>query len=55
MKHHIERTSPKEQEFIGTCRLCGVSNLRMSDALKDCENIRGLTKKEAFIETLKGK
>lgn len=54
MQHHIERTSPKGQPFVGTCRLCGKSGLRMSAALEDCENVRGLSKADALVETLTG-
>lgn len=56
MKHHIERTSPKGpgQTFIGTCRLCGKTDLKASAALEDCENVRGLTDDEALIETILG-
>lgn len=56
MKHHVERTSPKGpgMPFIGTCRLCGMTGLKASAALEDCENVRGLSAEEAFIETIKG-
>lgn len=56
MKHAIERTSPKGpgQTFIGTCRLCGVTGLKASAALEDCENVRGLTPDAALIETITG-
>ena len=54
MKHHIERTSPKGQDFRGTCRLCGKQNLKISAALEHCENPRKLTKEEALIETIIG-
>ena len=52
MKHHIDRTSPKGEKFIGTCRLCGRSNLKVSAALEDCENVRGLSEEEAMVETI---
>ncbi len=54
MKHHVERTSPKGQDFIGTCRLCGMTGLKTSAALEDCENVRGLTAEEALIESITG-
>ena len=54
MKHHVERTSPKGQAFVGTCRLCGKTDLKMSAALEDCENVRGLTVEEAMIESITG-
>jgi hypothetical protein len=54
MKHHVERTSPKGQDFIGTCRLCGKPNLKASAALEDCENVRGLTAEQAMVEAIRG-
>lgn len=54
MKHVVERTSPKGQDFIGVCRLCGKTGLPMTAALEECENIRGLTYREAFAETITG-
>ena len=52
--HSIRRTSPKGpgQSFIGICVLCGQENLKASDALKECPNIRGLTQDEALIEQI---
>jgi len=54
MKHHIERTSPKGQAFIGVCRLCGKPNLPMSAVHDECENVRGLSADDALIETIIG-
>jgi hypothetical protein len=54
MKHHIERTSPKGQDFIGTCILCGKPNLPAKAALEDCENVRGLTVEQAMCEVVQG-
>lgn len=50
--HSLERTNPKGQPFIGTCRLCGAPNLPMSAAREYCENIRGLSSDEALLEAL---
>jgi hypothetical protein len=55
MRHHIERTSPKGGPFVGTCLLCGATNLRPSDAHKDCPNVRGLTEAEAVLESIDGR
>lgn len=55
MKHHINRTSPKGREFIGTCALCGKADLKMKDAFEDCENPRGLTVEQALLESVTGK
>jgi len=54
-KHHINRTSPKGQNFVGTCYLCGKANLTAKDALEDCENLRCLSAEEALIEAVTGK
>jgi hypothetical protein len=56
MKHHVERTSPKGpgQPFIGICRLCGVTGLKASAALEDCENVRELSVEQAMVETILG-
>jgi hypothetical protein len=55
MTHHvIERTSPKGQDFIGTCRLCGIRGLKMSAVHEDCENVRGLTPEQALLEAIHG-
>ncbi len=54
MKHHINRTSPKGQAFIGTCYLCGKPGLKFEDAQNDCENVRGLTVEEALVEGVTG-
>jgi hypothetical protein len=51
-RHHIARTSPKRQPFVGTCVLCGTPNLRMEDALRECPNQRGLTADEALMEAI---
>jgi len=55
VKHHVERTSPKGRDFIGTCRLCGKRGLKASAALEDCENVRGLTEEEAMLEIITGR
>lgn len=34
--HSLDRTSPKGQPFLGTCRLCGAQNLKAVDAEKPC-------------------
>lgn len=52
--HALERTSPKGGPFIGTCRLCGKAGLRLGDALKPCENQRGLSADEALLEAIEG-
>lgn len=52
--HALERTSPKGQPFIGTCRLCGQAGLTSKDVMKPCENVRGLSQEEAVLEAIVG-
>ncbi len=56
MKHYVERTSPKGpgQPFIGTCRLCGKTDLKANAALEDCENPRGTDAETAFVAAVLG-
>ena len=54
VKHHIKRTSPKGEPFLGTCILCGQTNLKSQDALKDCPNTRDLTAEQAMVEVISG-
>jgi hypothetical protein len=52
--HLIDRTSPKGegQKFIGTCRLCGMTGLTTSDALKECLNPSSLTPDQVLIDAI---
>lgn len=50
--HLIDRTSPMGQDFIGKCRLCGQTNLRMIDAQKACLNPQGITSAQSIILAL---
>jgi hypothetical protein len=50
--HALERTSPKGQDFIGTCRLCGTPNLKTPFDDPPCPNQRGLSEDEALIEAI---
>lgn len=52
-KHAIRRTSPKGQDFVGTCVLCGTAGLAFVDASRECPNQRGISAEEALIEVLK--
>ncbi len=51
MKHFIIRTSLKgeNQKFLGTCINCGMSNLSISDGMKDCDNVVDRSTDEAFV------
>lgn len=52
--HSLERTSPKGQDFRGTCKLCGLTNLTIGECQNYCENWRGLSNEEAILEAVIG-
>jgi hypothetical protein len=52
--HSLNRTSPKGHSFIGTCALCGKSDLTIGDMNTECENTRGLSQDEAVVEAIIG-
>ena len=54
MHHCIVRTSPKglNENVVGTCTLCGLTDLPMFAMSDDCENVRGLNSDEALLELL---
>jgi hypothetical protein len=54
MNHVIERTSPKGQKFVGTCILCGIAGLVMSDSLAQCTNPEGISQTEALLLAIDG-
>ena len=53
--HAIYRTSPKGpgQKFIGTCKKCGRTGLKISDMNDPCENLLGTTQDEDLIDAIK--
>ena len=53
--HALRRTSPKGQDFVGTCTKCGRRGLTFADLNEECENIRGTTQSEDVIEAVTGK
>lgn len=54
MRHPlINRTSPKGQDFLGTCAACGKTNLRRLDD-GECANPRGMSQEEALLEAIEG-
>lgn len=54
MTHSLERTSPKGEDFVGRCVLCGKQGLPMTAALEKCPNPRNVTNEEAIINAIKG-
>lgn len=55
-QHALERTSPKGQPFIGTCRKCGREGLTFKDMANDeCPNVRNMTDSEVLLEALGSK
>lgn len=55
MRHSLQRTSPKGQDFVGTCTLCGTPGLTMKNVHDECPNQRSLTQEEAVLEAVTGK
>jgi hypothetical protein len=54
-RHVLNRTSPKGQDFIGTCALCGKKGLTIAQMnSEECENVRGLNYEQALVETIRG-
>ena len=45
----IERTSPRGEEFVGRCKACGKTGLRLKDANEPCANPEGMTQDEALL------
>jgi hypothetical protein len=52
--HLLDRTSPKGEYFIGTCRLCGTQGLRMEQANERCANPTGVTAEQAILDAIAG-
>lgn len=50
--HALRRTSPKGGPFIGTCTLCGKTDLLLKDMQLECLNIRGLDQNAALLELI---
>jgi hypothetical protein len=50
--HLLDRTSPKGEYFIGTCRLCGTHGLRMKQANERCANPTGVTAEQAILDAI---
>jgi hypothetical protein len=52
--HLLERTSPKGEDFIGTCQLCGKTGLRANAIFKFCENPGRVPSDEAVLIAIEG-
>jgi len=54
MKHLlVNRTSPKGQNFIGTCAACGKQGLTFITMNEDnCDNQREMTHEQAILEAI---
>lgn len=52
--HSLERTSPKGEDFVGRCVLCGAKGLPMKAALERCENPTGVTQDGALLDAIGG-
>jgi hypothetical protein len=54
-RHITTRTSPKGQDYLGTCRMCGANNLTIEQTNAECPGGRGVTVDDALAEALTGK
>jgi hypothetical protein len=52
--HSLVRTSPKGQDFVGRCVLCGQEGLPMIAALLKCPNPRGVSNDQAVLDAILG-
>jgi hypothetical protein len=48
----VNRTSPKGQEFVGTCAACGTKGLTFETMNDECPNQRGMTRDQAILEAV---
>lgn len=56
MQRHITtRTSPKGQDYRGTCRLCGANDLTIAQTNAPCPGGRQTTVEDALAEAMTGK
>lgn len=53
--HSLERTSPKGQDFIGKCVLCGKENLTLANMrVETCPNPEGKTPVAILLDAIVG-
>lgn len=50
--HVLERTSPKGEQFIGKCSLCGKEGLTAQQANEPCPNPGNVSRDEALLNTI---
>jgi hypothetical protein len=49
----VKRTSPKGQDFLGTCASCGKTNITAEQvSSEECSNPSGYTRERALMEAL---
>lgn len=52
----VNRTSPKGQDFLGTCASCGKTGITARGLMEDeCTNPKGMTQEEAVLEAIESK
>ena len=54
-RHVVRRTSPKGEQFLGVCTMCGTEGLTIRDANTECPNPLGRTFQQAWADTERGK
>lgn len=50
--HSLNRTSPKDGPFIGTCMKCGTEGLSLSDAQGECQNPANMSDGECLVASI---
>ena len=51
--HSVVRINPKDEPFLGTCDLCGATNLTAEQATREtCPNPRRITEGDVFLGAL---
>lgn len=48
----VNRTSPKGQDFVGTCASCGKTGITFKTMREECENPRKMTQEQALLEAV---
>jgi hypothetical protein len=51
--HLLDRTSPEGEKFVGTCRQCGKSGLKINDVISDiCQNPLGTSYDAGLLDAM---
>lgn len=52
MIHALRRTSPKGEQFVGTCVRCGRMGMYLHEVVDECPNTAGLSDEAAVMLAL---